>query len=244
MSTEKPKSSGLITLKSVVMNVKNDIADYTPAMYHRLLQFSIRGYAELCRLGLSHTVERQWLTLTDINTVTLPPDYVSFVAIGIPYLGKLWTFTEYKMLIPPLSEEDGAPALDDDRGEDVAITDGGDVSGYPVTGGRNATYYMLDEEHNRIVINGCDETEVLLYYVSTGLLMNGETYVPRKAEEALIAFVHWKMIQHDRKANNYDKEAARRDYETEYAKLKHLQASSLEDIYDAIAQTWKQSIKR
>jgi hypothetical protein len=184
--------------------------------------------------------------MTSINTITLPEDYVSFVSLGVPYAGRLWTFTKEGRLIPPVTEEDGEAVLSNDRQEDAVLGDGGFIGGYGVSGGRNEYYMRIDQEHNRIILNGFSRTEVLLTYQSTGINISGETYIARMAEEAIIAFVHWKRKQHsiNPKFHMWEIREAKGDYDIELEKLKHLQAPTLDEWYDAIYSAWMQAPKR
>ena len=237
-------SKGVITLKDIVLNVQNDIGPQADAgNYFRFLQFAIRGMKKL-RLFDLNIVNTARLDMSDINTVTLPDDYVNFCALGVPYKGRMWTFTKEGKMISPSSESCGKEVLDSDKGEGIDISDGYNVSGYGVPGGGNLYYMNIELKNNRIVLSGFNRTTVILKYISTGVSMNDETYIPRIAEEALIAWVHWKRLQYDRKSSRVDKYSAKVDYYEAVKDLRDVQSPTLDEIYDAIYETFFQSAKR
>lgn len=242
MSTTDLKVKGNISLKSIVANVKNETEDYSPQGYNRLLQLAIRGIKFLnLHAGLSY--ESVWLELSDIKTVSFPSDFVKFLAIGIPYNGRLWTYTKESDLINPLSEAEGVQAIDSSIGEDNTIGDGGYVGGYGTSGGRNQAYYKVDINNEQILLNGFTGTKVLLYYRSTGISLSGETRIPGAAEEAVIAFVHWKRLAYT-KANQYDKSEAKKEFDRQYEVFMSTKMPTPSEWYDSIFAAWHQSPKR
>jgi hypothetical protein len=238
-------TNGLITLKDVVVNTMMDLGpEAQKAEYFRFMQWAIRGFGELKQFHLNY-VKEVTLDITDINTVILPPDYVNFVSIGIGINGRMWTFTKDNTIISPEGESCGAEAFTDENGEGVSIGDGGYVSGYGVPGGRNMAYYKLDLQNNRIILDqNLSRTSVKLKYITSGINLDGPTYIPLMARECLIAWVHWKRVQHNRNYTRGEKDDAKMDYYEEVEKLRDLTGPTLEQIYDAIAETWIQTAKR
>lgn len=237
-------TKGIVTLKSIVMNVLNDIGEAgNMDQYMRFLQFATRGVKDLSLFHLN-IVQTARIDMTDINTIILPMDFVSFIAIGVPYRGRLWTFTQDKYMVIPLTEDCGEDALDNDYGEGYDINTGYTVTGYGVPGGGNVYYFKLDLAHNRIVLSGFDRTTVTLKYVSTGVNFTDETIIPRMAEEAVIAWVHVLRTRNDRKISQVNKKDAEIVLYNETEKLRDLQAPSLDVMYDAIYETFYQTAKR
>lgn len=235
---------GYTTLKAIVANIRNEEGDFTARYYNRLMQLAIRVYKDL-KVTTIKTYDKKWLTVTDINTVNLPSDFVKLIGIGVPYNGEMWTLTKNNGLIPPLSESSGIEAIDSDRGENQTI-DGGDhpYMAYAAPPGQNKYYYKMDTESDRIILNGDVGSEVLLAYISTGVSLSQDTLIPKIAEEAIIAGIFWYRIRRDRDATQFDKVNYKKIFNDEFEKLKFAQAPTIDDMYDAIISTMFQGIKR
>jgi hypothetical protein len=236
---------GYTTLKEVVLDVINGMGKRANMQYYyRFLQFAIRGYK---KLNLFHIPMGKvaYLAVSDLNTATLPADFLSFLYIGVPYKGRVWTFTKDQMLVSPDSIDCGADVIDTDEGEGVVKGSTGALSGYGIAGGVNDVYFKMDQANNRIIINGIvPNDKVTLSYVSTGISMSETTFIPKIAEEALIAFVHWQRVQ-------YDDDVAmnmKKDYEDQYNKcvneIEYATMPTLDELYDAVYSAFYQSAKR
>lgn len=233
---------GAVTLKNIVANVQNDMNDYSSGNYKRLMQFAIRGLKELNIFHLDNVTTAR-LDVSDINTVTLPNDFLNFIAVGVPYRGKLWTFTENKLLIIPQSMDCGVDEIDVDYGEGVDISEEGWYLGYGTRGGKNDYYLKKDFINNRIILSGFNSTWVILKYISTGVKNYEETYVPGIAQETLIAYVHHRRKLHDRKFSATERYEAKQEYLYEVEKLELAQMPSVDEMYDVIYSTFVQTMK-
>jgi hypothetical protein len=235
---------GYTTLKEVVMNVLSGMGTKANMQYYfPFMQYAIRGYK---KLNLFHLPMPKvaYLPMSDIGTITLPADYLSFLALGIPYKGRLWTFTKDQGLINPDSESCGVQATDTDSGEGIVKGDTGSLTGYGLQGGVNEYYYKIDLPNNRIIINGLTTETVTLVYISTGISMSEETMIPKIAEEALISYVHWQRVQYDDSIPL----GLKKDYEDQYNKsvseIEYAQMPTLDELYDAVYQAFYQTAKR
>lgn len=185
--------TNVIELRKLVEEVL--VEEETPIRaYARYKIAAIRGLTELHLLHLDKHKEA-WLPVSTIETVTLPDDFVRFEAIGVPIHGRLWTFTKDDKIITPTGLIGGSEALNSDRGEGVEKEVNFDP-GYTTGGGYNTNYYKIDLDNNRIILQGTDRTEVLLYYLSSGVSIDTATYVPLQAVKALK-----KIIQHTISSN-------------------------------------------
>lgn len=236
---------GYSTLKTIIANVLNDLDGGNMAHYKKYMQWAIRGYKELKLFALPIATTVRLPVNSDIYSVTMPDDFVNFVAIGIPYNGKLWTFSEYKDLIPTTTEDCGQETQDTDFGENITQDTGEYIYNYGASGGINQYYYKKDFGNNRVLLNGSPTlTNVVLKYVSTGVNIGSQTFIPKVAEEALIAYIHWKRTQFDKSATAYDKASFKQDWITEFNKLKFVTGSDIEAMYDALYETMIPTIKR
>jgi hypothetical protein len=235
---------GYTTLKEVVLNTLSGMGNKGNMQYYfPFLQFAIRGYKKLNLFHLPLT-KVVYLPMSDINTITLPDDYLSFLAVGIPYKGRIWTFTKDQGLVAPDSTDCGIQVLDSTEGETVVKGDTESLTAYGLQGGVNEYYYKIDLANNRIIINGLTARTCTLAYVSTGISMSGTTFIPKIAEEALIAFVHWQRVQYDDDVPM----GVKKDYEEQFTKgcneLEYASMPTIEELYDAVYQSFYQSAKR
>lgn len=245
MSDNKENNlKGYTTFKEVVLNVLSGMGKKANMQYYLpFLQFAIRGYKKLNLFHLPMT-KVAYLAMSDINTITLPDDYLSFVAVGIPYKGRVWTFTKDQGLVQPDSTESGLQELSSTAGEDVVKGDTGSLTAYGLQGGVNEYYYKIDIANNRIIINGLTARTVSLAYVSTGISMSETTFIPKVAEEALIAFVHWQRVQYDDDVPL----GIKKDYENQFNQgcneLEYASMPTIEELYDAVYAAFYQTAKR
>lgn len=235
--------TGSTNLKSIVANVITDTNDYTLKGYNRYLNYSIRGMKELSIFNGKDFYKEVELTINDVGCITLPSDFLDYMAVGVKYRGKLWTFTKKDGLVSPNGESCGVEAYDDD--EEYAISGNRWVCGYGVEGGSNSFYFKIERKNNRIVLNGVESyTKVRLRYKSSGVSLDGATIVPKIYEEFLIAYIHWRAMQFDKGHTVADKELAKRNFNDEYEKLTNALSPKIDEWYDAIYSGYTQSLKR
>lgn len=232
------------TFKQVVSNVLLDLGkEGDMGEYMRLFNFAVRIWKDLTLFHMQ-TVCTERLTMTSINTVELPDDYMMFISLSIPVNGQMWTFTRKDTLIIPATENCGQLELDAAEGEGVNIGDLRNYYGYGLPGGRNEYYYKVDLPNNRIIINGFNRSYVILTYVGTGVKVGEETIIPKIAEEALIAGVHMLRSRRDRSIPMNEKLHTEEIYDIEVEKLRMVQAPTIDEIYDVMYETMYQTIKR
>jgi len=194
----------------------------------------------------------QWLSMTDTNCINLPSDYLSFIKLGVPIGGRLWSFSYDGSIIAPTTMSNGVETLDATKGEGVSAVqgkfnpDGTSVpynsSGYNSTGGHNNYNFTFDLENRRLVLDGIDRTQVLLVYKSNGISASGETLLSATYEEALLSFISWKLAVGQK--NMSWSQSGKQEYYEECNKLKFLESPPIEAMYDAIYSTYRQGVKR
>lgn len=212
--------------------------------YKRVVGLAIDGYREvqLFHLGTARKITRY---MSEINTIDLPDDYMSFISASIKYKGREWILTKDGSLISPTEEVNGEP-VNEDTIEHVY-----DV-GYAVGGGQNDYYYKLEEENRRLIINGFPRTNVTLTYKSTGISMTEETAIPLTAEPAILAYIRWQLAESEAElqssvrynALSVNAERHKNNYIEETRRLDALRGSTIDEIYDAIYSSYKQAPKR
>ena len=224
--------SGLKTLKQVVEELIF-VGEKSESDYFRYLQMAIRGFKDARLFHLKGFTKVLKCTVSDINTIALPDDYLSFVSVVIPIKGEYWSLTEKESLVFSQS----GLALDSDDGEGVAVADDY-FPHYGAKGGiNNEGYIKLDEANNRIVVNSLSSgrTEVFLIYVSTGINEAGtDTYVP----DAIVPMLHFYILYKDALLHERNAESLKREYETELDKVRYLQMDSMQTIRDVLYSTF------
>jgi len=235
-------TSGLVTVSSIVKNAQL-LGDLDDSYYKKLFQIAISGVIDFHLFHISGAVNTVKLDMNDCNYINLPDDYLSFVAIGIPYRGRLFTFTRDHKLVRTISIENGAEALVLSEGEGVTI-DNGVLDGYAAKGGKNQYYFDIDDKNRRIIINGIPRSEVQLQYVSSGLHLNSTTYIPVNAKNALSAYILYKYSLYDKSLNNNYRELLRQDYIAELTKLDSLLWPTIDELRDLVYSTYYQTPRR
>lgn len=238
---------GITTFKAVaskfLLRTQRPISDYK-----RAVSITIDGYRDINLFHLGNAKKAR-LQMNDISCIDLPDDYQTFISLSIPVNGTEYTFTKDGSMVSPTAEVNGVEVLLTD---DQAVSGSFSFGSYASTGGNNDFYYMIEESKRRIVINGVANSTVTLTYISTGISMTEETAIPKYTEEALIAWLRWKFAENDpgyTQGARYSAPMNKVMYEEDqyYKQLRQidfLQSATIEQIYDAIYSTWKQTPKR
>ena len=220
--------SGLKTLKQATEELIFS-SGASAENYFRYKQHIIRGFKEAKMLHLKGFTTVAKLTVTDIKTIDLPDDYLSFVSVVVPLQGEYWSLTEKETLV--YSQSGASLDTDDEEGED--INDSYSLS-YGATGGKNKQGYIkLDEINNRIIINSLEvgKTEVFLIYVSSGVNAAGtDTYIP----DNIIPMLHFYALYKEAIYHNKPYEHFKKEYEGELDKVRYLQMPSFDAIRDSL----------
>lgn len=245
----------LITLKDIVDDVLVEAGTYDESEYLRYLKVAIRGFTRLNILHIAD-IKVAYLPISDINTVSLPSDYVSYSKIGININGDIWTLGLNDKMAFARTESCGlrinelANVTDTNTYFDSRIffsnhyRDGTYVTNlFGLGGGLNTAYYRIDKEYGVIQLQGSvPQSEIVLEYVSNGISENGSTIVPIQAREAMIAWVQWKTTPRDQ---NNKRLAAKNEYLEEVEELRSFESiPTLDELMDAIYAGYKQSPKR
>jgi len=229
--------SGLKTLKQVVDELLFS-TERSESNYFRFLQLAIRGFRDANLFHLKGFTKVAKLTVTDIDTIDLPDDYISFIAAVVPVNGEYWTLTEKETLV-----YSQVTTLDTDYEEGEDVVDTYTIT-YGATGGINKEGYVkLDEKNNRIIVNSLDSdrTEVLLIYVSSGVNEAGtDTYVPDRVVPMMQFFILYK----DALFHNLPFEHFRDEYYREVDKVRHLEAPSFDAFRDTLYSVFTSTPQR
>jgi len=187
--------------------------------YETYLQFAIDGYTELNMSALP-SVKVVYLTINEQNTVSFPNDMMDYVLIGLNSGGRIHTLTRNRNLVIPVNQTCGEWVRDNlttDSNENGQVDgymfsdhdyDGEHISGrYAMGGGFNSAYYRVDYTNRQIIFltnEGMSGMTIILEYTSSGI--NSNSLVPREAIQALLAFVHMSIDEHDKNVSDNLKE--------------------------------------
>lgn len=183
---------GYVCLETIIDEFLNDEYNGERGHYFQLLKWAIRG---LMKLNFSVLINKKVEKVAVENEpygIILPEDYVKFHSVGI---------VKYSKFIPFAKSSNRTLTTTEDCGLETQNTDEESVPPSNNSVRYVPTYtYTLDEENNRILLDGFPKlTEAVLIYQPTGVNTGKETYLPIKAQEALIAWLHLQKAQHTTK---------------------------------------------
>lgn len=180
------------TIENIIFACYSDLGTNASDENHkRYFAWISRGYKQLRIFKLPLDKAETLTVQTGIRCVIIPKDYVSFTSIGKIYNNKFIKFSLKADLMPNTTESCGVETQ-----TDMNPTHNHSI-GYSAGGGNNLWYYRIDEENNRILLDGLSLTEATLFYKSTGINLTGETLIPTIAEETLISWVHYQQALGD-----------------------------------------------
>jgi hypothetical protein len=234
----------------------NDLGIYNKDNFKRYLQWAIRGFTQLNLYSLE-SFNVAYLTMDEVGRVTLPDDFIDYTKIGICKSGKIYTLGLNDDLCMSRSEECGVPLNDSFNAADDTLPAGyyfvshfrGDnyiPALYGLTGGFAESYYRVDRKRGEIQFSSSvARSEIILEYLSSGVSLTGSTYIPRQAQEALIAFVHYKRVEFDPVSPMNLKQFHKQEFDEEFNKLNSFEhMPTAQEIMDALYKGYKATPKR
>jgi hypothetical protein len=261
MSTQNPKTAALVTIRYVVMSILNRLQDYSMKQYLRLTQLAIEGFSEEFSLyHINAGADVVYLHMSAAKTVALPKDFVDYVKIGYPYMGRLRVITNSENILLPRTFDDTDEPIGNFYGQAIGeealsgaiffsdhYKNGQFVGGlYGLPGGVDDCYYRIDRENRQIVFSGSTpRSEIVLEYISTGLKTDGSSLIPRQVVAPLRAYVLWQMVENDPRVADNEKERRKRQFEEATEALRSFSNAFTADEYlSMLYSTTHQSPKR
>lgn len=204
--------TGYITLKQVVHNFRMMNKEYGNMDDDRLLLFAANALMDFKRFK-SRKVKVKYYDsseISDINTISLPRDYDSFSKLGEIHNERVLILTENKNIAIPGKIENGVQSRDVDKSNSnneyfVAHDHNGQYiqNLYGLRGGYYDLYYKLDENHERIILEGDASSSLILEYISTGIDMDQDTVIPIRLLNVLIRRMEWEIADRDPTVPDY-----------------------------------------
>ncbi len=261
MSQEQRNINAVVTLQHVVANFLNEINEYTQENYKRYLQIAVRGFSNLNMTSLrSYAVA--YMTIDNKGQVRFPDDFVDYTKIGVNMNGKLYVLSLNTDIVINRETQNGEILNESYNVEDVSneapiafmphVTPNGvftdQLYGLAYNSGYSQSIPMFNIDYTNKVLQLSSQisaSKLIVEYVSTGVSMNGNTYVPRYVEEALIEFLYWRSKKADPKSQRGEVMDAKMDYLEAVNVLESLESvCTYQEAMDAIYSTAKQTIKR
>ena len=234
---------GTTTIRRVVSKIKSRgrIPEERDAHCYQLV---VDGMRELSLFNLPQKSVVK-LPVDSLKRIHFPDDYLMFLSLGVPYYGKLFTFTKDNMLVQSSDRTYATESLNSDYGEGE-VPPGTFHYSYG-KGGTNEVTFFINDRRRYIQILGLasDETEVTLHYVSTGITSNPEgVEIPLIAEEALIAYALWMEVAYDSSVPIAEKNNRERLYGQAISDLNMITSPTVDEIIDNHYKYLYQTIKR
>jgi len=245
MSLTSPKSSGLVTIRYVVMSVLNRLQDYSLKQYMRLSQIAIEGFSEeLSLFHLDTGMEVVYLHMSLAKTCALPSDYIKWNKIGYPINGQFKVITHSdSVLLPRVFDDTGDAIGHTTVNNSTALAgaiyfqdhyrNGQYVGGlYGMPGGIDVAGFRVDRENRQLVFSGeTPRSEIVLEYISSGLKSGGGSLIPRECVAALRTYILWKKDENDPRIAYNAKVRLEDQHEKEIAALRSFNLSFTKDEY-------------
>lgn len=254
MSSQQLNIPAVVSIQHVVRNYMNE-RNYNMSQYKRLVQVAIRGFSNLNMTEL-RSVSTFYGTPDESGQIFLPPDYVDYCAVGYLMGSQVYVLSRNKSLyINKDTVNGGVSNVSETDGDEVFYVFGNHYrNGAFVTtlfGARGAyteQYFNIDTENKILQVSSLvPRSEMIIEYVSTGVSLNGNTYIPRYAEQALIEWLYWR----DAKGKPFGNQTrgviadSKQDYVEEVNILRDIQTlPTFQEAMDAIYSETRQSPKR
>ncbi len=183
------------------------------------------------------------MTVTTDKWLNMPTDMIGFNDLCVPYSGEWWSLTEHKPIVNTTTFTGATEGRDSDAGEGVDIRHPLSY-GYGAKGGVNAYNYTIDWKGRRIYLEGIDSGTVVLFYVTSGISISGDTYISELIVPVINAYLLWKESYWIRDLIR-ERDMRERDYTKEVLKARNfINSMSFNQLRDIWLGTATQSVRR
>lgn len=235
-------TSALVSIQSIVYNFLNETGEFDLSNFKRYMQIAIRGFGNL-NMTTVRSFSVAYITADEKGQAVLPDDFIDYRFIGHRRNGKLYPMSLnknieiYKDIV---NGEIVAPVVDNTPISYQLLphfNEGQYIVGLFATGFEVSPYAFNIDYNNKIIqlSSIVSSRELVVEYISTGVSADGNTYVPRKCEDALIEYLHWRTAKGNSKSTRGEKMDAKADYlEAEKILLDMETLPTAKEVYDAI----------
>jgi len=174
----------------------------------------------------------QEATISSKGIITMPDDMIELMAVSAQWNGLLWSFTEEGLLDITAIEDGDADDIADDR-----------VFDYGATGAKNIYYYHCDWDSRKIYLNGVPSETVILQYISSGLDLSTDTYLPAHAMFVVEKYLRMREADFDGLGIN-ERQLREREYRDAIGMLRRVNMPSSAEFRDTLLSITTQTIIR
>ena len=184
------------------------------------------------------------ITIDSLGRVQLPADYLAFIGVGVPKYGVMYYFSRNNSIVTTSTRTYESESFDTDYGENESIPISATYH-YGAGGGQYDTSFVLDERRRQIQLIDFTGTECTLDYISSGISDTPENvYIPKIAEDALIAGSIWRVSVYDKSISLGERREYERLYGDAERDLRALYGATIQELVDAIYKDTYQTVKR
>lgn len=240
------ETPAVISLEQVAASYANAKGEYGKQNVYRYLQILIEGLSEWNIFNSVRKVNWYAGVVNAQGVVDWPSDMIDYIRIGVYVDGLVYTLTRNDNMDIPIGMECGqvtgvdAPTL-------FPIAEplywNWTTVDYASSGGHNFAYYRTDKENRRTVFKGDTVgRQVIIEYVSSGVSLSGETFVPAELMQYLKLYLNWQLKLY---SDSKDTEYFAREFSIKKGEMKNFQwAFRPDEFLDMIRATFTRAIKR
>lgn len=207
--------------------------------YFLYLEHAIDCYRDV-NLHHGTMYKQSVLTADSLGRVDMPSDLVDLIGVAVPWRGRMWWFTVDNQLVTTVTGT--GDTFDEDYGEGLEVTDDV-VTGYGARGGKNEYYMKVDWASRKIFITNMANSQCTVVYKSSGVVVDGTTYIPLQVQPVIDAYLRWQksIVNND---NLGTQQLRKRDYDEAVLMLRRTQLPSANELRDMILKLFTQTISR
>lgn len=246
MSTRDPRLPSLISLNNIVSEVMSDIKEFTSHDRLNYLKWVIRGVDDLRATLPMHCIndfQVERLILNDVNSAELPADFIDWKVVGYDLDGVAYGLVSNPAIVKLDEPTCETPVNPNTEKKTPTIPS---HFGAPAGISKNDFRIILSKASYVIQFNNkMPVSTIYVEYLSSGVSLNGETFVERQYKEALIAFVLWKRIDNDPSIPFGEKQRKERIFYDRKRELFYMRNTyTIAEIINAFRSGYAQTPKR
>lgn len=234
-------TSGLVKIDDIVRSYLNEtgvgLENYWP-----IKQIVIEGLTNELNVSHSDGIKVFYGQVNAVNILQLPGDFIKHTRIGVVLNGQVYTLTKNDNINLPDGEICGVEQVNADLLKELHIPV---ALNYAKGGAYNFGEFRVDDAAKRIVFRGSLQGEIMVVeYRSSGISLEGETYVSVLAVPVLKEYVDYTLIK---RRNDVSEARVRRsmvqfiDAKRKFIKRKN--PFNYMDVLDAINYGRSQGVK-
>jgi len=232
--------------KHIKLIVKKAMAlcDAPNNKYDKVFELAIDCYRDLRLYHVQEGLEIVKLSVGSLSEVDFPDDMLKYVGICIVVNGEFVRLTRRDAINPTTSELNGSEYYDSDIGEGEDVLDRF-WDGFTTRGGLNKDgYYYVDYPNKRFILRNTTVTQVWLLYISSGVHLDSETYVPVTYEPVFYAYIiYWSKRFMDNVPLSRINEL-KNQYDNELIKLRNSQIPTIYELEDILDNLTYNGVRR